>query len=41
METFKDKVLKTVKGIKRGEVLSYKEVARRAGRPRAYRVLGR
>jgi O-6-methylguanine DNA methyltransferase len=40
METFKAKVLKIVKGIKRGEVLSYKEVARRAGRPRAYRAVG-
>lgn len=40
MQTFKDKVLKEVKGIKRGEVLSYKEVARRAGRPKAYRAVG-
>ncbi len=40
METFREKVLKTVRGIKRGEVLSYKEVARRAGRPRAYRAVG-
>ncbi|MDD5696529.1 MAG: MGMT family protein [Candidatus Pacebacteria bacterium] len=40
METFKDKVLKVVERIKRGEVLSYKEVARRAGRPKACRVVG-
>jgi len=40
MQTFKDKVLKEVEGIKRGEVLSYKEVARRAGRPKAYRAVG-
>jgi len=40
METFREKVLKTVRGIKRGEVLSYKDVARRAERPRAYRAVG-
>ncbi len=40
METFREKVLKTVRGIKRGEVLSCKEVARRAGRPGAYRAVG-
>lgn len=37
---FRDKVFNIVKGIPKGEVLSYREVARRAGSPRAYRAVG-
>jgi len=37
---FTEKVLAVVRRIPRGRVLSYKEVARRAGRPRAYRAVG-
>lgn len=38
--SFKEKVLEVVKKIPRGQTLSYKEVAKRAGRPRAYRAVG-
>jgi O-6-methylguanine DNA methyltransferase len=37
---FKDRVLKVVKGIKKGEVMTYKEVAVRAGNSKAYRAVG-
>lgn len=37
---FKEKVLKIVEGIPKGKTLSYKEVAKRAGSPNAYRVVG-
>ena len=37
---FKQNVLAVVVKIPRGEVLSYKEVARRAGNPRAARAVG-
>ena len=37
---FKDKVLKIVAKIKKGEVLTYKEVAKLSGSPRAYRAVG-
>lgn len=37
---FKDKVLKIVKQIPKGKVLTYKEVARLAGRPNTYRAVG-
>lgn len=37
---FRERVLKVVAQIPRGETLSYKEVARRAGNPRAYRAVG-
>lgn len=37
---FKNKVFEVVKKIPEGEVLSYGEVARKAGRPRAWRVVG-
>ena len=37
---FKEKVYAVVAAIPRGETLTYKEVARRAGRPRAYRAVG-
>lgn len=37
---FKEKVLKVVSSIPRGQVLTYKEVATRAGNPRAARAVG-
>jgi len=37
---FSPKVLAVVTKIQRGRVLTYKEVARRAGRPKAYRAVG-
>jgi O-6-methylguanine DNA methyltransferase len=40
MEKFKDKVLKVVKSIPKGEVLTYKRVAELAGSPRAWRAVG-
>ncbi|MEK7506532.1 MAG: MGMT family protein [Patescibacteria group bacterium] len=38
--TFEEKVLSVVTGIPKGLVLTYREVARRAGRPWAYRAVG-
>jgi len=38
--TFKERVLKIVKNIKKGQVLTYKEVARLAGSEKAYRAVG-
>lgn len=38
--SFKEKVFITVKKIKRGEVLTYKEVAKRAGNPLAAHAVG-
>jgi O-6-methylguanine DNA methyltransferase len=40
MKTFKEKVLEITKKIPRGEVLTYKEVAKRAGSPNAARAVG-
>jgi methylated-DNA-[protein]-cysteine S-methyltransferase len=40
MPTFSEKVISVVKAIPRGHVLSYKEVARRSGNPRASRAVG-
>ena len=40
MTLFAKKVLAAVSRIPRGKTLTYKEVARRAGRPRAYRAVG-
>ncbi len=40
MTSFTEKVLAVVRRIPRGKTLTYKEVARRAGRPRAYRAVG-
>lgn len=40
MTTFKEKVYKVVKAIPEGKVLTYKEVARRAGNPNAARAVG-
>ncbi|MCI0619836.1 MGMT family protein [Candidatus Wolfebacteria bacterium] len=39
-QNFKERVLKVVARIKRGKVLTYKQVATRAGNPRAARVVG-
>lgn len=40
VKTFSEKVYAVVAKIPRGRTLTYKEVARRAGRPRAYRAVG-
>lgn len=40
MHSFAEKVCAIVARIPRGRTLTYKEVARRAGRPRAYRAVG-
>ena len=40
MTFFTKKVLKVVRRIPRGRVLTYKEVAARAGTPKAYRAVG-
>ncbi|MFA7216783.1 MAG: MGMT family protein [Candidatus Paceibacterota bacterium] len=40
MKTFTEKVYEIVKKIPKGKVLTYKEVAYKAGRPRAYRAVG-
>ena len=40
MRPFKERVLEIVSKIPRGRVLMYKEVARRAGGPRAWRAVG-
>ena len=37
---FRQKVFKAVKNIPRGKTLSYKDVAKKAGKPKAYRVVG-
>lgn len=37
---FKKQVYEIVKKISRGEVMTYREVAQRAGRPRAWRAVG-
>jgi len=37
---FKQRVLKIVSKIPKGKTMSYKEVAKRAGSPRAYRAVG-
>lgn len=39
-KSFKEKVYDVVAKIPRGKTLSYQEVARRAGSPRAYRAVG-
>jgi len=38
--TFQEKVFAVVRKIPRGKVLTYQEVARRAGRPLAFRAVG-
>jgi len=40
MKTFREKVLGIVSKIRKGETLSYKEVARLAGNPKAFRAVG-
>ena len=40
MATFKEKVYAVVAKIPRGRTMTYAEVARRAGSPRAYRAVG-
>jgi methylated-DNA-[protein]-cysteine S-methyltransferase len=40
MKTFKEKVLAVVKKIPKGKVLTYQEVARRAGSSKAFRAVG-
>lgn len=40
MRSFKEKVLSIVSQIPEGSMLSYKEVAQKAGIPRAYRAVG-
>ena len=37
---FKERVLRVVEEIPKGRVMSYKEVAIKAGRPKAYRAVG-
>lgn len=39
-EKFKEKVLTLVKMIPKGKVMTYKEIAKRAGYPRAWRAVG-
>ena len=39
-DDFKARIIKIVAGIKRGNTLTYKEVARRAGNPKATRAVG-
>ena len=39
-DDFKAKVIKIVAGIRRGNTLTYKEVAARAGNPKAARAVG-
>ncbi len=40
MQTFSEKVLEVVKKIPKGKTLSYKEVAQKAGSPKAFRAVG-
>jgi O-6-methylguanine DNA methyltransferase len=40
MKTFKQKVFEVVSKIPRGETLTYKEVAKMSGSPKAYRAVG-
>lgn len=40
MQSFKDKVLNVVSKIPKGKVLTYKEVAKKAGNEKASRVVG-
>ena len=40
MQTFKEKVFDIVRQIPKGQMLTYKQVAVMAGRPKAYRAVG-
>lgn len=39
-DKFKNKILEVVRGIPKGETITYKKVAEIAGRPKAYRAAG-
>jgi len=39
-KSFSEKIFAVVKRIPRGATLTYKEVARRSGKPKAYRAVG-
>ena len=39
-DTFTNRVLAVVAGIPKGRVMTYKQVAEKAGKPRAYRAVG-
>ena len=39
-KSFKERVFEAVQGIPKRKTLSYKEVAKKAGSPRAYRAVG-
>ncbi|MFZ2048950.1 MAG: MGMT family protein [Minisyncoccia bacterium] len=38
--TFKEKIYKLVQTIPKGQVMTYKEVAKKVGHPKAYRAVG-
>jgi O-6-methylguanine DNA methyltransferase len=40
MLTFKEKIFSIVRKIPKGKTMTYKQVAEKAGRPRAYRAVG-
>lgn len=40
MKSFKEKVIEVVAGIKEGQVMTYKEVAKRSGNEKASRAVG-
>jgi O-6-methylguanine DNA methyltransferase len=40
MKSFKEKVFEIVKDIPKGKTMTYAEVARKAGAPKAYRAVG-
>ncbi len=40
MTTFKEKIFSIVRRIPKGKTMTYKEVAAKAGKPRAYRAVG-
>lgn len=40
MKKFREKVLEVVKKIPKGKTLTYKKVAEKAGRPKAWRLVG-
>ena len=40
MKNFKEKILEVVKNIPKGKTMTYSEVAKKAGSPKAYRAVG-
>ncbi len=40
MKSFKEKVLEIVKNIPKGKTMTYSEVAKKSGSPKAYRAVG-